>query len=664
MMLTGVFGPSARAQRIDLEADRLEARSGELELEGHIRLQLGACQLRANSVRVDLVRRTLLGQQVELCPVSLSGSPAPGPRLWANRLRLAAGGVLEAELLQGSPCACPGGPSWLTFTARRARIARGGRRLHLRWPVLRLGPVPLLVLPYLALPLEPGVSGLLPPEVGYSGRDGLRLAQGLYLAPGQSTDLLVAAGWIQRRGAQARARLRIHGARGELSVEARGLREGEWDRGQVRGAVRLVGSGWAVGISPDLTSDPALPRVLEHDVQRVFAPHLRSRAWVWGASGAMHGHVRADLLQHLLAPSPLPHGLVGAMAAEVGIGPARLLGPATLMVDASVRHWTGIPLPGEAGFRSSRPYGALRDEAAESHHATWIQLDPAVALSDSFGPLRISMLGRYRLRAMHADGSQQSAWHAGVLGLEGSIPLARRFRGGLVHLVEPLAGIEWSGWGSATLVAPDGVELREGGTVVAGLRSELWHGGAGARRRRLSLLGRLELPLQEGVEQSLAGAQLELRGRPGSARLAGAWLVGTGRLTELEGRLCLGRWRGLMGCGGYARLRVADAADLLGSGRGEGRWLEGSVLSLTPELQPDQVFGAVDGEWGPFGAGGRVAWDPARGRLSYATLATLLSLGCGCYQVGLAGAYRAGQAWPDLMLTLAGRGGDLRCWRY
>lgn len=602
-----------------------------------MRAALGRCRLRADALHLDLSRGTLEGEQAMLCV----GRAA----LWAHRLRLGPGRSLEARLLRGTPCACARCPGpdegLLRFNAKRARIAPGGRRLHLSWPVLRLGRVPVAALPYLALPLGPGVSGLLPPELGYSGRDGLRLALPLYLA-GARWDLLVSPGWIQERGVAGRARVRVHHDNAEVELQGVGLRDDGQSRGQIRGrAVAHTGGAdvrLAAGLTPDLASDPDLPRELEREVERVLAPYLRSRAWGWASAGSLYLAPRGDLYQHLASPSPYARGLLGAAGLDLGLAPVRVAGPLSLSLRSGLDHLGGIP-----------------DAEGSTAHASQIRLDPELVIVDAFGPLRIAGSGRYLLRVA-AEGGAVEGIQGGLLGLETSLPLVRRF-GSITHLLEPVVAL---GWGAASEAGPwpDGLVPREGATARVGVRTELWRqDGQSLPSRALSLqVGAEAVDLGGLPQELLVSGELELGlRRILSTRVTASWAPDPGRLAELRGRLCVGG--GPRACAGYTRLRLLRVVDLF-------RELEqapGWGLDL-PDLRADQVFATLNGQLGPLALGGLAAWDPLRRALTHAGLSTSVGLGCGCYRVGLEGAYREGQRWPDVMLTLGFGGGGATCW--
>ncbi len=125
-------------------------------------------------------------------------------------------------------CDCPGGcaPSW-EVTSRHADVIPGVRAT-LSWPVLRITPrflfvdhpVPVLVLPWLYVPLGDRQTGLLLPEVLSTGNTGFTIAQPLFVTLGRSADTtltpLYAFGRKRSQVEEGKPAVRGPGARLEL----------------------------------------------------------------------------------------------------------------------------------------------------------------------------------------------------------------------------------------------------------------------------------------------------------------------------------------------------------------------------------------------------------------------------------------------------------------
>jgi hypothetical protein len=478
---------------------------------------------------------------------------------------------------------------------------------------------------------------------------------------GERLDLVLSGGWIQKRGAVARARLRAAAAGKQARVEARLYLTGIHDegrlkpwRGAARGEVIAVGDRWALGLRPDLISDHTLLADLERAPERVFAPYLRSRVWAWGALAGFWATTRADLFQDRLHPLLRHSGLVQA---RVGLAPLRFAGPLLLDLDA------GLTLV----------YPAVTNGAGGgSTTTTVLDLGPALWAGQRLGPVRLSGAGRFRLLSSWggldagAGGRQQ---HLGAGRLEASVPLDRvylRSAGDLTHRIEPLAALTMGGIHERSIPAWSGLVPRTGVWAVSGLRSFLWqrHPGGGTSRLAEATL-QLEAPLTGGGEERwLLAGELLLAPIPRhlKGRVSAAWSPDAGRLTELQTHAC-GRAGGrgsvtVEACAGYHHQRSARQGQLFGLA--STSWLrdDPTDVMLGPGAEADQLSGSLHLRFGGLTAGGRLAGDLLRGDLSYGSLWLDLSPWCGCLRTGLTGAWRAGQRWPDVLLRLTLTGGS------
>lgn len=103
-------------------------------------------------------------------------------------------GTYVLEESSFTPCDCDVlAPSW-SISTRGAQV-KPGESASLSVPAVHVYGVPVLLLPWLYLPLEERASGLLLPELTGSGVSGFQLDQPLYLTLGESYDLTLAPGY-------------------------------------------------------------------------------------------------------------------------------------------------------------------------------------------------------------------------------------------------------------------------------------------------------------------------------------------------------------------------------------------------------------------------------------------------------------------------------------
>lgn len=209
---------------VEVEADRLiyDRETRRAEGEGNFRLSTETVTLWADAAVLDARRRFALATGevvVEEGPRRLLASrleleldaehaiawdalltvidPRTGEQqvsLQAGKLERIGRDLILGERVDFTPCDCPGDcpPSW-SISARRVRIVPD-RGAWLFGSAFRVLGRPVLPLPVFYFPLGERRSGLLTPRVGYSGQNGWRLSQPLYLALGRSWDMTVAMG--------------------------------------------------------------------------------------------------------------------------------------------------------------------------------------------------------------------------------------------------------------------------------------------------------------------------------------------------------------------------------------------------------------------------------------------------------------------------------------
>jgi LPS-assembly protein len=371
-------------------------------------------------------------------------------------------------------CDCPGGgaPSW-EVTARRADV-EPGRRAILSWPVLRITPrfllvrrpVPVLVLPWLYLPLGERQTGLLIPEVRSPYATGFALAQPLFVTLGRSADATLAPDYAFGRGSAAVARgdpsVRGPGARLELrwapAVAAAGHVEIAWVRdldaepgGEAGDRFALAGrhaqrlsERTSVAATLQLAGDPVWVRDFTTDVNQRAAPYRRSDVLVSRAGDALVLEGGASYLQPLQPEGRVPGAPYGAFGADLGVASRWPGASATLLPSAA----GPLRIAGRAGAARYAPMSGSFDRegraaASRADARAELSLPLLAGGAVSFTPYVRAAAAAY---AFEADvRSMASVW--GVAGGVLETELSRRF-GAILHAIAPR--LEWrAGTGAA-----------------------------------------------------------------------------------------------------------------------------------------------------------------------------------------------------------------------
>lgn len=466
--------------------------TGEVRASGNVLLTDATRVVAADAVRA------LLGGEFEAegviafvkdVPADLSAVPSADAARAAGRNRATfsgrrlAGEARGRFVLEGARltlCDCPGGcaPSW-EVTAGRADVVPGERAI-LSWPVLRVTPrflfvdhpVPVLVLPWLYLPLGERQTGLLLPEMDSSGATGFTLGQPLFVTLGRSADATVTAAyafgrarseveagnpavrgfggrlelrWAPAEGAEGQAQLawvhdldaEPHGESGDrLALTARHA-QALSDRTSLHASVRLLG-------------DPVWVRDLTADVLGRDWPYARSDVLLSHRRGALVLEAGAAYLEPLRPEGylvndpadpaddedPGDFGTLGAgldaasrwpaasaTLVPVGLGPLRLSG------HVGAARFAPVSGARDASGRPAADRGDVRAEVSAP-----LLLAGAVALTPW---LRGAATGY----AFEADvAAAGAAWGSGGVAL--ATEVSRRF-GEVRHAIAPR--LEWRG---------------------------------------------------------------------------------------------------------------------------------------------------------------------------------------------------------------------------
>lgn len=189
--------------------------TGVAEAHGNVLLVSGTLVGFAHHLTVDTTTRSLSADQALFVhkrgvdPTSLltletrPALVAAGQNAFsfsARRFRILEDGSYEVEGLSFHPCDCNVlEPTW--GVAAASSHVRPEERASFTSPTVRIFGVPVLWLPWISLPLTSRASGLLFPEVAFSGLSGVQVDQPLFLTLGRSYDLTLTPGYAFGREA-------------------------------------------------------------------------------------------------------------------------------------------------------------------------------------------------------------------------------------------------------------------------------------------------------------------------------------------------------------------------------------------------------------------------------------------------------------------------------
>jgi LPS-assembly protein len=200
----------------------------------------------------------------------------------------------EIVVINGKFTACEEAvPKW-SFTAEQATI-KTNDRLRLKKARFRVRDVPLVVLPYVSIPIKEQArsSGFLTPTVGYSQRKGLRLSTAYYQTLGESADITLRADLYSARGLgygadlRTRANSRSFLNLGFFAVKDRILGkkaspENPDQGGSVMYAEGLhyFPNGFTAAVDVRLTSSLAFRQEFSDGIQQIISPVEVSQVFV------------------------------------------------------------------------------------------------------------------------------------------------------------------------------------------------------------------------------------------------------------------------------------------------------------------------------------------------------------------------------------------------
>lgn len=671
--------------------------TGEVQATGDVLLTDATRALAADGVRAVLGGPFQADHVVAFLkdgPVQLGGATTieEARRRGRNRLTFTgqrlegdADGRLSLGGARLTLCDCGGSPPTWELRAGHAEVTPG-HHATLSWPVLYVTPrflfinrpVPVLVLPWLFLPLGERQTGLLLPTVASTGASGFGIAQPLFVTLGRSADLTltpeylfgraatdVRAGLPSVRGPGLRLELRwapAEDARGE--VELHGIRDldreplgASGNRLGVSGThAQRLGERGRLRADLALASDPVWFRDATGDVLLRSAYYQRSDlllswagdALVLEAGAAYHQPLAPSGWGTLAAPRPT-YGVFGVEVPVFHRWPSlsgtllpQLLGPLTVSGRAGLARYAPTSGDARGGFGPADP-GAVRGLLAPEREAvTRLDARAEVAAPLLLGDaLTLSPYLRGAALGYAFDTGRAPAVEAwGLAGLALSSELSRRY-GEAVHRISPRlelrAGSRTLGRGSGLpLLAYDLWDRAADGTLrfadgsPAGSLSAA-PGGA-FQQLRVAIENRLDAG-EAGHLRLELGQDLDVR----AGRLAETFFTGgaarAGLSADVSGRFLLFQGRAEPGppprypswLDRFTELRASlSASDRRGDGIHAGLLVVGQGASGALMAGPDALFdlrpaaldAAAQGQ-----AGARLALGPAT--LAYDALFTV-----------------------------------------
>jgi len=555
-------------------------------------------------------------------------------------------GTASGEDVRVSSCGVCA-PPW-TVSARRA-VLRSNGDLDMVLPVLRVGAVPVLALPWLRVRTARRW-GLLLPRLGARSGGGFEVGQGLWFPLGPRYELTANVAYLTEL-VGAELELLLEGD--DVTLRVLGQAGANGGGALVDGRASYITQRHGLGASTttavaarlEWTLDPALARQLSLTPRDEARRHEVSSVAVVQTTSTLQVALLAELA-HGLTSGPPNADYVPLAELSVHLLPVRA-GPLWFSLRQSTRSlWSPLSLGGESwvGWHTS--------------------LEPRLSTVFTLGPVLTRVTATSVLAVWPRSTLGTAADGRGLLVLAGdlSVPLVKRSGSGAErrrHLVEPALRYRLLAYdtlsGSTPWTSPLGATFDPLAWPVAGnllwleLRSALTFDRTGRSVRATvgqmvsfeglhgvrvpsRLEGRLELDL--GLAEVFLAVSVDER----------QWTVG-----EAWSRALVGR---------------SDSHGL----ELEWRWLEEGAASqsgpnpgaLVPVVVPWSALLAghtLGGRlWTTLGGVVRLeaeAWaDLARRSLIVAGGGLTYAHRCGCLSASLRAWYRAGRQWPDVLVTV------------
>jgi len=203
-------------------------------------------------------------------------------------------GLKEVVVENGEFTACEDAvPKW-SFTAEKATVIAGDK-VKLKRPKFRIKNIPVLVLPYVSIPIKERArsSGFLTPTFGYSANKGFRMSGAYYQTLGRSADATLRMDLFSERGfgygldVRTRANSRSYFNFGIYGVVDRVLGPGESPENPNQGGTSIYAegihyfqNGFTGVVDVRLFSSLSFRQVFFDGIQQIISPIEVSEAYV------------------------------------------------------------------------------------------------------------------------------------------------------------------------------------------------------------------------------------------------------------------------------------------------------------------------------------------------------------------------------------------------
>ncbi len=207
-----------------------------LQARGNIILQREDSRLQADSLSLTLAdgRLVLVNARIWASVDGRVPSAPSGFVFFAERVERLDDTLWQADGCRFSPCRCADdSPPPLHLEAREA-LVKEGDAAALKAPVVHVHDLPVMALPSATVSLARRKAGLVPPDLSYTGRNGLELGEGYFVPLHDEADVTPGLRWFSKRGVEPHQRFRYNTGEAEGALSTSYLRDWSAEQGAPR----------------------------------------------------------------------------------------------------------------------------------------------------------------------------------------------------------------------------------------------------------------------------------------------------------------------------------------------------------------------------------------------------------------------------------------------